>query len=120
MTGALGRIIRRAGNEPEPVGERCDLCAVGLPDPHRHLFDTDRHEIRCVCQACSLLFTREAASDGHYRLIPRRRLRLPDVPTAGLGVPGRPAGRSTRPRGATSSRVARRWPTWHRRSRRCW
>jgi hypothetical protein len=87
MTDALGRIIRRAGRPPEPVGERCDLCAVELPDPHRHLFDTDRHEIRCVCQACSLLFNREAASDGHYRLIPRRRLRLPEVPTAGLGVP---------------------------------
>ena len=63
-------------------------CArVELPDPHRHLLDTDRHEIRCVCQACSLLFNREAASDGHYRLVPRRRLRLPDVPTEGLGVP---------------------------------
>ena len=27
MTDALGRIIRRAGTRPEPVGERCDLCA---------------------------------------------------------------------------------------------
>lgn len=87
MTGALGRIIRRGGSPPAPVVERCDLCAVELPDPHRHLLDTDRHEIRCVCQACSLLFTREAASDGHYRLVPRRRLRLPPVPTADLGVP---------------------------------
>ena len=87
MTDALGRVIRRAGSRPGPVGERCDLCAVELPDPHRHLLDTDRHEIRCVCQACSMLFHREAASDGHYRLVPRRRLRLPEVPTEGLGVP---------------------------------
>lgn len=87
MTDALRRVIRRAGSRPAAVGERCDLCAVGLPDQHRHLFDTDRREIRCVCQACSVLFDREAASNGHYRLVPRRRRRLPNVPTKGLGVP---------------------------------
>jgi hypothetical protein len=87
MTSALGRVIRRAGGNPGAVGERCDLCAAELPDQHRHLLDTDRREIRCVCQACSLLFNRDAASDGHYRLVPRRRLRLPEVPTKGLGVP---------------------------------
>ena len=86
MTDALGRVIRRARRRG-PVGERCDLCAVELPEEHRHLLDTDRREISCVCQACSLLFNREAASDGHYRLVPRRRIRLPEVPTEGLGVP---------------------------------
>jgi hypothetical protein len=40
-----------------------------------------------VCQACSLLFTREAASEGHYTLVPTRRQRLEAVPTKGLGVP---------------------------------
>jgi hypothetical protein len=34
-----------------------------------------------------MLFQQEAASDGHYRLVPRRRLRLPAVSTEGLGVP---------------------------------
>ena len=86
MSDALGRVIRRA-RERGPVGERCDLCGVEVPEQHRHLLDTDRREISCVCQACSLLFNREAASDGHYRLVPRRRVRLPAVPTAGLGVP---------------------------------
>ncbi len=85
MTDPLTRVIRRARRPP--VGERCDLCALELPDGHRHLLDTERREIRCVCQACSLLFQQEAASDGHYRLVPRRRIRLPDVSTAGLGVP---------------------------------
>ena len=87
MTGALGRTIRRAATRPAPVGERCDLCAVVLPEPHRHLHDTERRELRCVCQACSLLFDREAAGGGHYRLVPRRRLRLPELSTRGLGVP---------------------------------
>ena len=116
MTGELGRAIRRAGSPPAPEGERCDLCAFALQEvaqelrqrtdarvlvgnltlapgdangdpPPAFLSDTDRREIRCVCQACSLLFSRDAASDGHYRLVPRRRLRLPAVPTEDLGVP---------------------------------
>jgi hypothetical protein len=86
MSDALGRVIRRARGRGQ-VGERCDLCAVELPDLHRHLLDTKHREIKCVCQACSMLFHREAASDGHYRLVPRRRLRLPEVSTEGLGVP---------------------------------
>lgn len=86
MTDALARVIRRARRRG-PAGELCDLCAVELPGEHRHLLDTDRREISCVCQACSLLFNREAASSGHYRLVPRRRIRLPEVPTEGLGVP---------------------------------
>ena len=85
MTDALGRVIRRARNRP-PVGERCDLCAVELPEPHRHLLDTARRDISCVCQACALLFDREAAGGGHYRLVPRRRIRLPEVSTEALGV----------------------------------
>jgi hypothetical protein len=86
MTDALARVIRRARRRG-PAREPCDLCALELPGEHRHLLDTDRHEISCVCQACSLLFNRDAASNGHYRLVPRRRIRLPEVPTEGLGVP---------------------------------
>ncbi|MGY1438965.1 DUF5947 family protein [Streptomyces reniochalinae] len=41
----------------------------------------------CACRPCSVLFAREAASEGHYRLIPQRRTRLEPVPTAPLGVP---------------------------------
>ena len=87
MTGALGRVIRRPHPDPAPAAERCDLCAAELPQPHRHMLDTGVREIRCVCQACSLLFNREAASDGHYRLVPRRRIRLPELRTVTLGVP---------------------------------
>ena len=123
MTDALARVIRRARRRG-PVGERCDFCGVELPEEHRHLLDTDRREISCVCQACSLLFNRAAASDGHYRLVPRRRIRLPDMPRRAWACrsawpsssparaapwtrttrarPGRPGGRSTRRRGTTS------------------
>jgi hypothetical protein len=87
VTGALGRAIRRPRTPARPAGERCDLCAVDLSEPHRHLLDTGSREISCICQACSLLFGLEAASEGHFRLVPRRRLRLPDLPTTRLGVP---------------------------------
>ena len=86
MTDALARVIRRARTRG-PVGERCDLCGAELPEEHRHLLDTDRREISCVCQACALLFNREIASVGHYLLIPRRRIRLSEIATDGLGVP---------------------------------
>lgn len=102
MTDPLGRVIRRARRHG-PVGERCDLCAVELPDQHRHLFDTDHHEIKCVCQACSMLFQQEAASVGHYRLVPRRRIRLPEVSTEALGVPVGLAFFVLRPDGAVDA-----------------
>ena len=86
MTSALERAIR-AGAAARPVTERCDLCGAALAEDHRHLLDTDRGEVLCSCPACSVLFDRPAASNGHYRRIPRRRVRLPAIDTAPLGVP---------------------------------
>lgn len=85
--GALARVIRRAGDRRATAEQRCDLCGEAAPAGHRHLLDTDTGELLCSCQACSLLFDREAASKGHYRRVPQRRLRLSPVPTADLGVP---------------------------------
>ncbi|MBV8995810.1 MAG: hypothetical protein JO287_19385 [Pseudonocardiales bacterium] len=86
-TGALERVIRRAATRQQESEERCELCSVPVPPGHRHLLDTERGEVLCCCQACSLLFDKEAASKGHYRLVPRQRVRLPAVPTKDLGVP---------------------------------
>ncbi|HET7327819.1 MAG TPA: DUF5947 family protein [Nocardioidaceae bacterium] len=86
-TSALGRVIRQSDARRAETGEHCDLCSVLVPAGHRHLVDTGRAEVLCVCQACSLLFDREAASRGHYRLIPTRRVRLGAVSTKALGVP---------------------------------
>lgn len=49
-------------------------------------------EVRCVCRPCALLFEREAASRGRYRLVPERRLhltgfQLADETWAKLGIP---------------------------------
>ncbi|WP_175407201.1 DUF5947 family protein [Streptomyces sp. TRM64462] len=97
--GALARIIgEAAGDRRRPGGgERCELCGEELPvedtpaecapGEHRHLYDTERDEVLCACRPCSLLFVRGKAGDGHYRLVPRRRVRLPPVDTTPLGVP---------------------------------
>jgi hypothetical protein len=85
--GALQRVVRRAGERRAEAAEHCDLCSVPVPPEHRHLLDTGRDEVLCACRPCSLLFVREAASEGHYRLMPERRVRLDPVPTRALGVP---------------------------------
>jgi hypothetical protein len=84
-TGALERVIGRTA--ARGAGERCELCAEAVPDAHAHVLDESSGEPLCVCRACTLLFEREAAGRGHYRLIPDRVARLTGVRTADLGVP---------------------------------
>ncbi|MFJ6215402.1 DUF5947 family protein [Streptomyces sp. NPDC092296] len=99
-TPGLRRIARRPDPPdppPRPGGardaqERCDLCAEPLPPAHGHLLDVSADEVSCACRACALLFDREAAGGGHYRLLPDRRVRLDglaldDLLWAALGVP---------------------------------
>lgn len=82
---ALARVIRRT-SAPEDAAEHCGVCGVGLPETHRHMFEEQSGELRCTCQACSLLFERDAAAQGRYRLVPTQRRRLPDLPLAELGL----------------------------------
>jgi Family of unknown function (DUF5947) len=86
-TGALERAIRRAGTRRRDAQEHCELCREPVGDEHRHLLDTDSGEVLCACTACSILFNRDAASNGHYRLLPDRRLRVSGVDPGVLGVP---------------------------------
>lgn len=71
----LARLIHRSAPSVAVAG-RCDLCDAPLPDEHRHLVDLEQDELRCTCRACALLFERESAGRGHYRLVPQRRVRL--------------------------------------------
>src|SRR2546421_12038437 len=52
------------------VQEQCELCGEPIPPEHRHLAEVSRREIKCVCQACSILFSRREASIGRYCLVP--------------------------------------------------
>ncbi|ELS50917.1 DUF5947 family protein [Streptomyces viridochromogenes] len=86
--GALARMIRSsAGRRTGDAEERCDLCGAPIAADHRHLYDTGREEMLCACRACSVLFVEDGAGDGHYRLVPQRRVRLPEIDTEPLGVP---------------------------------
>ena len=85
-TGALQRAIRQASSRARET-HHCDLCQQPVPAEHRHLLDTADSVVLCTCQVCSLLFNLSAASDGHYRLVPDRRVPLHDIDAARLGVP---------------------------------
>lgn len=61
---------------PHVQDEPCELCSGPLPAAHRHLLDLEARRLICACRACSLLFDRDTAGGGHYRLVPERRLRL--------------------------------------------
>ncbi|MDF3299052.1 DUF5947 family protein [Streptomyces tropicalis] len=85
--GALARVIRSAADRTAAGTEVCDLCAAPVAEEHPHLYDSGQDEVRCVCGPCSVLFAERGAGDGHFRLVPRRRVRLPRVDTGPLGVP---------------------------------
>jgi hypothetical protein len=86
-TAALERMVRSAGARRAEAGDHCGLCRAPVPAQHRHLYDVQAREVMCACQACALLFQQQVASNGHFRLVPQRRLRLPAFSTAALGVP---------------------------------
>lgn len=78
----LGRLARRSV-DAAPTGaaepaERCELCDAAIPSAHRHLLELSSRELVCACRPCSLLFDRDGASNGRYKLVPERRLRLED------------------------------------------
>lgn len=51
------------------------------------MLDVERGEVQCACQACAVLFERDAAARGRYRPVPTLRRRLPEPPLAELGLP---------------------------------
>jgi Family of unknown function (DUF5947) len=73
------RALAAANAEPaarEQAQEQCELCGEPLQATHNHLLDLRTRQLMCACRACSLLFDRDAAGGGHYRLVGDRRLRL--------------------------------------------
>jgi len=92
MTAAFPNLRRFTRRDAWRAEERCELCGEQISGAHRHLLETVSREIRCVCRACAILFDREAASEGRYRLIPARCRRLegfhlPDAQWEALGIP---------------------------------
>ena len=79
MTTRLQQIATRSTVAREAALERCELCGAVIAPAHRHLLDVEQRELMCSCQACSVLFASGAASAGHYKLVPDRRLRIEDM-----------------------------------------
>lgn len=75
---ALKRFARRGQEAAQADLESCDFCSESIPAEHRHLLEVSTREVMCVCQACSILFDRQAASLGKFRLIPDRRIHFAD------------------------------------------
>jgi hypothetical protein len=85
-TPALGRLV--SGGIPEAGS--CGLCGAPIPRGHRHVLATADLMLRCACRACGLLFEKDAAANGRYRLVPQRRVRLgsaDDDAADRIGVP---------------------------------
>jgi hypothetical protein len=119
------RALAAANVEPAAAPraqEECELCGEPLQASHKHLLDLRTRQLMCACRACSLLFDRNAAGGGHYRLVGDRRLRLEgfelgDATWEELRIPvemacfyrssqsGRVAAFYPSPMGATESRL---------------
>jgi hypothetical protein len=65
--------IRAARADPQPAGERCEMCAEQIADEHQHVVNIEGRQLMCVCRGCYLLFT-ETQAELRYRAIPDRYL----------------------------------------------
>jgi hypothetical protein len=63
------------------------MCADPVTAEHRHMLDERDGGLLCACRPCALLFEREVASQGRYRLVPSRRTRLSGLDVEALNVP---------------------------------
>jgi hypothetical protein len=89
---ADGESEKATREEAGAAQERCDMCSEPIPPEHRHLLDVASREMMCACRPCSILFDREEASEGKYRLVPDRHLflqdfQMDDAQWEGLRVP---------------------------------
>jgi len=69
--------IRVNRGEPEPTGERCDMCSEPIADEHQHVVNVEGRQLMCVCRGCYLLFS-DTQARLRYRAIPDRYLVFPD------------------------------------------
>ncbi len=75
----LGALRRLSQNRPAPfAGERCEMCATPIDEPHSHVVSLESRALMCTCRPCYLLFSDQ---DAHlrYRSVPERYLSFPDL-----------------------------------------
>jgi hypothetical protein len=69
--------ITSSRRTPDPVGQRCEMCAESIADTHQHVVNLAARQLMCVCRGCYLLFTDQKA-ELKYRAVPDRYLAFPD------------------------------------------
>ena len=69
--------IRAARADPQPAGERCEMCSEAIADEHQHVVNLEGRQLMCVCRGCYLLFT-DTHAELRYRSIPDRYLSFSD------------------------------------------
>ena len=74
---ALDILGRFRKPRPRP-GEKCEMCAVEIPDEHQHVVDLHSRSLMCACRPCYLLFLPGGAGGGHYKAVPNRVVALPE------------------------------------------
>ncbi len=79
LTNTYDVLARITGNrrEPEPVGERCEMCSEPIADEHQHVVNVAARQLMCVCRGCYLLFI-DSHAELRYRAVPDRYLAFPD------------------------------------------
>ena len=69
----LAAIEKLLQPKPRPrPGEKCEMCAVDVPDEHSHIVNLESRSLLCACRPCYLLFTSGGAGGGRYRAVPDR------------------------------------------------
>jgi|SwirhisoilCB3_FD_contig_61_2205274_length_1925_multi_2_in_0_out_0_4 hypothetical protein len=61
----LRQFVRKAS---EPA-ETCEMCALPLSATHQHLLELEKRQIKCACDACTILFDGNVRQ--RYKRIPR-------------------------------------------------
>jgi hypothetical protein len=69
QTGGRGFTALRRFTAKTPETERCDLCAVAIPERHQHLAEPNDRRLYCACDACAILFNDSGQTK--YKRVPR-------------------------------------------------
>jgi len=72
-----GLAALKAFAAPRPKVERCDLCHAPVAERHPHLYDGEKHTLRCLCVACGLLYSAQPRQG--LRLVESHAKRLTNV-----------------------------------------
>ncbi|MEY2412063.1 MAG: hypothetical protein QOD84_669 [Acidobacteriaceae bacterium] len=63
-------VFKRLSRRRAVATEQCELCSVGLAEPHPHLLDPKTRQVLCVCDACAMVFCGQEGA--RYLRIPRQ------------------------------------------------